>query len=676
MTVIEFVERERARLRLMDVAAAVSLLLVVSVSIIAAGALLLGESRWIALPRATPALVWTVLALANGGVIWWAGRRLRRELARPAVAAVIEREQTLRAGALRGVMEVDEGSALGRRADRALAAQLAGRGPRLAPAMQRASRLRALRALGVAVVTLALLLGAAPWLSDGLLAIRHPIAAWRGTLIPALRFADLPDELLRGESLRIVIEAGGRRTLQLRSRATGEGWRDMTLTVDSLTGRAGTTLGPVRGDLILVASDGRSATDTTIVRVTDRPFVGGVVLRALYPAYLGRGPEGLPVGELARVPRGTIIEIDGRASSTLDRVYVRGERDSVVFRTSGHSFAGRMQPTAGGRWDWFAFGPRGAIDDVPLPLEIEVIPDSAPRIELVSPATDTVIATTDRVMLEVTATDDHGLSSIELHTARHPAGGRAEAVVAQRLSSSQGTVWNGTPTVDMSTRGLHPGDALRLTIVAVDNSPWAQRGESRELVLRVPTMEERRSLARDAADSVVNEAVSAAAAQKSLEQRTTDASRERGDRANENAASPGADAARGGGSARTRNELRVRGKGARAGAGTARTGRPGGAAEGGGGATRGAVAAGVCPRLRPGQPAARGAGPFARRAHAGHAGADAEARERHARSVGRTGARRAEGPRRDAAAPARAIGEERGNAQARGAGRRDGNAQG
>src|SRR6185503_14065323 len=111
---------------------------------------------------------------------------------------------------------------------RALSEQLSQRGTTLTPIMHRASRTRALRALGVGLVTLALLLWAAPTLSDGLLAIRRPIAAWRGTLVPPLRFSNLPPEMLRGESMRIAIEARGRRHVQLSVRSTGEGWRELT----------------------------------------------------------------------------------------------------------------------------------------------------------------------------------------------------------------------------------------------------------------------------------------------------------------------------------------------------------------------------------------------------------------------------------------------------------------
>ena len=543
MTVIELVERERARLRLADAATAVALHALVSAAVVGAGAWVLGGTRWIALPRVTPALVWAVIVGANLAVAAWTRRRAARRQARSSVAAEIEREQSLRAGALRGVIEVAN-SALARRTDQILATRLSTRGPMLAPALLGASRRRATQTLAVALVTLGLLLWAAPAVSDGLMAIRRPIAAWRGTLVPSLRFRGLPTELLRGEALRVDVEAGGRRALTLTSRSTGEGWQAASLRVDQATGVATTMLGPVRGDLMLVASDGRSTTDTVLVRVTDRPFVGGVELRAVYPAYLGRAPEGLPVGEPARIPRGTVVAVSGRASTTLARVFVRGERDSVAFAVSGHSFSGQLRPTQLGRWTWFAFGTRLQITDVPLPLELDVVPDSVPVVELVSPPTDTLVATVDRVGLQVTATDDHGLAAIDLLATRHIAGGKKEAPVAVRLSAREGTLWNGAPVLDLASFDLKAGDALRLQIVATDNSPWQQRGASRELVLRIPTMEERRSMARDAADSTANEAVNAAAAQKSLEQRTDEASKERGNRGNQTSGQPAAEAAR------------------------------------------------------------------------------------------------------------------------------------
>src|SRR5687767_15289678 len=117
MTVLDIVHRERAKLRVVHVAAGIALVAAATVVIIGLGAWLLAGTRWITLPRGTPMLVWVVLLGANAAVIVWAMRRLRRDLAAPAVAAAIEREQTLRAGELRGVMEVASESAIARRAD-------------------------------------------------------------------------------------------------------------------------------------------------------------------------------------------------------------------------------------------------------------------------------------------------------------------------------------------------------------------------------------------------------------------------------------------------------------------------------------------------------------------------------------------------------------------------------
>jgi hypothetical protein len=528
MTVIDLVERERGRLRVAHVLSVAALIVVATLLVLGLGAWLLAGNRWMTLPRGTPFVVWAALVGANAAVVAWAVRRFRRDLGRPAVAAAIEREQTLRAGELRGVMEVGDQSAIARRADERLVRRLSeGRGRTLVPSLEKSRRSHAVQAIGVAVVTLAMLLVAAPSLNDGLLAIRRPVAAWKGTLLPSLAFRGLPTELLRGEPLNVTVDAPGRRSVELSVRSTGEGWRTIAVRVDSARGTGVVDIGAVRGDLQLVASDGRSETDTTVIRVTDRPFVGGVVLRAVYPAYLGRAPEGLPVGEPARVPRGTVVMVSGRASTALRSVRVVGEKDSVAFMVDGHAFAGRFVPLASGRWEWSAQDARGPVADVPLPLEIEVVPDSVPRVDLVSPPTDTIIATGSRLPLAVTATDDYGFAGIELHTARQADGRRKEPFVAQRISGAQGAVWNGTPSVDLASRGLNAGDALTIVIVAVDNSPWAQRGTSRELVVRMPTMEERRSLARDAADSAANEALAAVAAQKSLEQRTDEASRER-----------------------------------------------------------------------------------------------------------------------------------------------------
>jgi hypothetical protein len=375
-----------------------------------------------------------------------------------------------------------------------------------------------------------LLAALTPVFGDGLLALLLPVKAWNGTLLPKLEFRGLPRQVMRGEELKLEINAPRRSQVTLSQRTTGEGWRTTTVPV-SADGIARTEVGPIRGALTLVVSDGRASTDTATVRVTDRPFVGAISMRATYPAYLGRAAEGLPVGEPARVPQGTIVDVSGRASTELHGVRLVSPQVSIELHPNGHAFTGRFTATQTAKWSWSAVGSLGPIADVPLPIELEVVPDSAPRVELVAPAADTLVAGGDRIPLRLTVTDDHGIARVELQSWKQ-GNGATQPTLVQPLSGPQSTVWNGSAILDLAPRELQPGDALHVKIVAVDNSPWAQKGESRELLLKIPTMEERRAMARDAADSAVREAQATASAQRSLQQRTDDASKDRGQRAN------------------------------------------------------------------------------------------------------------------------------------------------
>ena len=530
MTVAHLVERERAHLRRAHVIAGVALGAAASALTLALGVFALGHSRWMTLPRPMPFLVWLVVGGIEAAVVWWTYRLLVFATTRTRVAAEIEREQSLRAGALRGVLEIADSGALGRRAAERMSAQLGKAPTSLAPSARRVARRRALQTFAAALVAVGVLGWVAPEFNDGMAAILQPVHAWKGTLLPKLEFKNLPTHVLRGEDLRLEIAAPGRRAVTLAQRTTGEAWRASTVTTTSGGDVARTVVGPLHGDITLVASDGRSSSDTVVVHVTDRPFVGAVQMRAIYPAYLSRSPEGLPIGEPARVPQGTIIEVTGRASTQLQSIRLVSASDTAPLVPNGHAFAGRFAARHSAHWTWVANGASGAISDLPLPLELEVVPDSAPRVEIVTPHGDTAVAADDRVGIRVAASDDHGLVDVELRTWSQNGQGKEGPVVAQRLTTAASTVWSDLVAIDLSPRDLQPGDALHVKVVATDNSPWGQHGESRELLLKIPTMEERRALARDAADSAVRSATTAASDQRALQKRTDEAAHDRGQR--------------------------------------------------------------------------------------------------------------------------------------------------
>src|SRR5690349_9408874 len=116
MTILQVVERERAALRRLHLAAGVAVGVAATVTIVALAAILLGGARWMSLPRVVPFVVWTLVVLANGAAWILARRAIAHEASLSQVAATVEREQSLRSGSVRGTMEVAESGSLGRRA--------------------------------------------------------------------------------------------------------------------------------------------------------------------------------------------------------------------------------------------------------------------------------------------------------------------------------------------------------------------------------------------------------------------------------------------------------------------------------------------------------------------------------------------------------------------------------
>jgi len=535
VTVTGLVRRERSRLGVAILARGAAVGVAAAAVLLAASTLALGGARWITRPTA-PLASWAVALVAAAIAGWWARGAVRAAASSHAVARSIETERALRRGSVRAALEVRDAGALGRHAADALASRLTSFRGALAPAAQRtALRRGAIAVLGAAagLAVLGAATGAAP---DGWRAIRHPIGAFRGTILPPLVIENAPHEIMRGEKMPLRIRAQDRVGLELHVRTTGSAWRTLALPVRG--GEAATELGPLDADVRLVATDGRVHTDTLDVHVTDRPFVGDVAIRAVYPSYLGRATETIPTGEPARVPRGTVLSISGRASTMLDAIALAREKDTVRLRPDGHAFAGRLVARESGRWAWTAVGARGPIADVPQPVELEVVADSAPRIDIVSPAHDTVVLADAQVALRLTAGDDHGLADITLRTTRRTADGATMPEVVQELASPNATAWTGVVPLDLAPRQLGPGDVLSVTAAATDNSPWRQTTLSRQIVLRVPTLTEQRERARALADSTASEVASAARSERDLAQRTDEASRSRADRASSSSPQP------------------------------------------------------------------------------------------------------------------------------------------
>lgn len=277
----------------------------------AVGIPVLGGSRWLVLPRIVPFVIW---AAAIGAAVWvWRRRRseAERRTAPDAVAESIETEQRLRRGALRVAREVDESGPLGAYAAATTSSALSGtRAPR-APKSFRMMRDQRQRILLWTAGALVAMLGASAIWRDGAAALANPIGAWNGSLLPAL-VLEAPSIALRGSTPTVRVSGVGRDALTLEIRKLDG--KVLVETIAIRGDRGERTLPVLDDDVTLVISDGRASTAPHRVRVTDKPYLGDVVVQASYPAYLGRVDEDVALAGVLVLPRGTVLTLRARAS--------------------------------------------------------------------------------------------------------------------------------------------------------------------------------------------------------------------------------------------------------------------------------------------------------------------------------------------------------------------------
>ena len=167
--------------------------------------------------------------------------------------------------------------------------------------------------------------------------------------------------------------------------------------------------------------------------------------------------------------------------------------------------------------------------EIPYAFPIRLVQDSAPSVEIPVPGADTLAPLSLLVPLIIDARDDHSITSVTLESRRISRFGVVDATrrdtVAVPAERPDRAILNFT--LDLNRRGLLPGDTVRYSAVARDNTPRGQLGRSREFVLRLPTMSEVRAAQREATDAVASQLDSITQASRRVERQTDDLARER-----------------------------------------------------------------------------------------------------------------------------------------------------
>ena len=472
-----------------------TMLLAVTLSL--AGALLaLTAGAWLLrlrLMSVGPAVLGAWVLLIAGAVLaagwWW---KARRGLASRAFAERLEALGVARAGALVAHLDPLAGgtsTSLAEQADRARSADLLLVGPPviatlIAPLRRRVTVL----SLGLAV-GLTVLASARPLRGTGL-QLWKPVEAFEALMAPLVLSADR-ELVSQGESVGLTLYAAGQRTATLSWRNPGQPWASVRVALDS-TGRADTTLVGLEADLHLHLSSGTRTSDTLLIRVRLPAFLGNLTLTARYPGYLGLDDETIPWGgDPIALPQGTVVDVEGISSVALSSAMWVGPSGPHSLEAAGTRLHGQLTPRMSGEYQLKLVATQGqGFDEDPVRLNLVVVQDSLPEVEVLVPGRDTLLPADFRVPLVADARDDHGLARVEVALRRS---GKPRTDLQQLALPADGVPRALVTTVlDLSDWDLVSGDTVWYRVVAVEQSPVGRSGSSPEFQLVVPTRADQR----------------------------------------------------------------------------------------------------------------------------------------------------------------------------------------
>lgn len=238
------------------------------------------------------------------------------------------------------------------------------------------------------------------------------------------------------------------------------------------------------------------------------PITGDIELTYRYPAYTGLSPRTVSgtAGEIT-APAGTQVLLRTHADRDVARaevdvngqrlpLTVNGKRDlegSIVLDKAG-SYAFVFLKATG----------REVARSPDMPIHVEA--DAAPQVLIQLPGDEIEIDPGQKVALKYEASDDYGLSSLELV---FKAPGKAQETRVP-LRHDEGRRTRGQYTWDLGTLKLNPGDRITYSIEAKDNDAVAgpKKGASRTHVLKVYSATEHRRAALEKAEQLWEKMVS------------------------------------------------------------------------------------------------------------------------------------------------------------------------
>ena len=224
------------------------------------------------------------------------------------------------------------------------------------------------------------------------------------------------------------------------------------------------------------------------IRVIDPPAVKHLRLHYQYPAY-SRLPDRIEEegGDIQGLP-GTRVALEVTANKPLSKAaLVLDDTLSLSAQLDGEIARVAFQIDRAGAYHIALVDRKGATNRDPIRYTIQVREDQKPEVAIVEPGRDSDLPESLKVLLKAEANDDFSVEEIALiYRVNNDSEQRRALPITPQREILVSHIW------DLSAANLLPEDRIYYHLEALDNNQVAgpQKGQSRQYVLRFPSLYE------------------------------------------------------------------------------------------------------------------------------------------------------------------------------------------
>ena len=342
-------------------------------------------------------------------------------------------------------------------------------------ALERPRMVRASKALGVlAVIAVAMFALGPAGLRDSARLLFVPWStAQAATRVRAVRVLPGNATVPRGSALEVHASLVGfaADNAELVFRAdSASAWVRLPMSRDAdSSGFRGRMFDLVKpAEYYVESADVRSPTYT--LRVSDLPAVKLIALDLRFPSYSGLPVEHIDDGGDVAAVEGTTVVVHAAVTRAVKSGVLHFDDGTTVAMAidTGSTVMGSFKVSHSGFYRVDLITPDGATVAGAVQYVVDAIPDRPPTVSIESPGRDTKVANTDEVTIAVRASDDLGVTSLELRYRVN--GGEEQRVAITDSLSRKPREARGAHTLFLELLGLQPGDLVAYNAVAKDGA--------------------------------------------------------------------------------------------------------------------------------------------------------------------------------------------------------------